>query len=95
VERENGIVIYDEPLVATKEINGLKQIGVPATNIATNELNNKQVANLVMLGAAVGITEMVTKDALTSAIEKNVPGRFKALNLKAVELGLNWGGWNK
>jgi len=90
VKRDNGIVIYDEPLVSTKEINGLKQIGVPATNIATKELNNKQVANLVILGAAVGITKIVTKDALISAIEKNVPERFKTLNLKAVELGLNW-----
>jgi len=95
VGSENGIVIYDKPLVSTKEINGLKQIGVPATNIATNELNNKQVANLVILGAAVGITKIVTKDALISAIEKNVPERFKTLNLKAVELGLSWEDKNK
>ncbi len=95
VGSKNGIVIYDEPLVSTKEINGLKQIGVPATNIATNELSNKQVANLVILGAAVGITKIVTKDALISAIENNVPERFKTLNLKAVELGLNWEDKNK
>lgn len=92
VEKKNGIVIYDEPMVSTKEINGLKQIGIPATNIAAKELNNKQVANMVILGVAVGITKIVTKGALTSAIEKNVPERFKALNLRAVELGLNWEG---
>ncbi|GAG94886.1 unnamed protein product [marine sediment metagenome] len=90
VESEKGIVIYDDPLVSTKEINGLKQIGIPATNIAATELNNKQVANMVILGIAVGITKIVTKGALISAVEKNVPERFKALNLKAVELGLNW-----
>ena len=90
VGSENGIVIYDKPLVSTKEINGLKQIGIPATNIAATELNNKQVANMVILGIAVGITKIVTKGALISAVEKNVPERFKTLNLKAVELGLNW-----
>ena len=92
VEREKGIVIYDEQLVSTKEINGLKQIGIPATNIAVKELNNKLVANMVILGVAVEITKMVSKDALISAIEKNVPERFKVLNLKAVELGFNRGG---
>jgi len=95
VDRENGMVIYDEPLVSVKEINGLKQIGVPATNIATTELNNKQVANLVILSAVVEITKIVTRDALISAIEKNVPERFKALNLKAVEFGFKWGAGKK
>ena len=95
VGSENGIVIYDKPLVSTKEINGLKQIGIPATNIAATELNNKQVANMVILGIAVGITKIVTKGALISAVEKNVPERFKTLNLKAVELGLNWEDKNK
>ena len=49
------------------------------------------MANLVILGVAVGITKIVTKGALISAIEEKVPERFKVLNLKAVELGLNWG----
>ena len=89
---ENGIVIYDEPMVSTKEISGLKQIGVPATSVATKELDNKLVANMLILGVAVGITKIVTKGALISAIEENVPERFKALNLRAVELGLNWEG---
>jgi len=92
VNRGNGIVIYDEPMVSTKKINGLKQIGIPATNTAVKELNNKQVANMLILGVAVGITKIVTKGALISAIEENVPERFKALNLRAVELGLNWEG---
>jgi len=88
---ENGMVIYDEQTVSIKAINGLKQIGIPATNLATKELNNKQVANMVILGTAVEITKIVTDDALISAIEENVPERFKALNLKAVKLGFKLG----
>jgi len=87
VEGENGLVIYDEQMVSIKEISGLKQIGIPATNIATKELNNKQMANMVILGAAVEISKIVSKDALISAVEKNVSKRFKVLNLKAVKLG--------
>jgi len=87
VEKGAGIVIYDEQIVSTKEISGLKQIGVPVTNTAIRELNSKLVANIVILGAAVGITKIVNRDALISAIEKNVPERFKVLNLEAVKLG--------
>jgi len=91
VERENGIVIYEQQMVSTKEISGLKQIGIPAVNTAIKELNNNQVANVVMLGAVTEITKIVSRDALISAIEKNVRARFKALNLKAVELGFKLG----
>jgi 2-oxoglutarate ferredoxin oxidoreductase subunit gamma len=91
-KRENGIVLYDEQMVAIRETDHLKQIGIPATEIASTELDNKQVANMVILGAVVGITRMVTREALISAIEENVPQRFKALNVKAAELGLYWAG---
>lgn len=87
VEGENGLVIYDEQMVSIKDISGLKQIGIPATNIATKELNNKQMANMVILGAAVETSNIVTKDALISAVEENVSERFKVLNLEAIELG--------
>ncbi len=92
IRPEGGIVIYDEQMVATKEISGLKQIAVAATNTAIRELNSRQVANIVILSAAVAITGMVSRDALTAAIEKNIPERFRALNLKAVELGFKLGG---
>ena len=69
----------------------MKQVGVPATGTAIKELNNKQVSNIVMLGAAAVKTKMVSKDALISAIDKNVAARFKDLNLKAVDLGFKLG----
>lgn len=91
VETETGIVIYDEQMVPAKEISGLEHLGVPATSMAIKELNNKLVANIIILGAAVEITKIVTKGALVAAIEKNVPERFKVLNLEAVELGFSLG----
>jgi len=87
----SGIVIYDERLVSVQEIDSLKQVGVSATELAIKELGSKQVANIVMLGAAVVMTKIVSEDALISAIDKNVPARFKDLNLKAVNLGLKLG----
>ncbi len=93
VNSENGIVIYDERLVSVQEIDKLNQVGVSATDLAIRELGSKQVANIVMLGAVVVMTKMVSKDALISAIDKNVTARFKDLNLKAVDLGFKLGKW--
>ena len=91
VNSENGMVIYDPQMVDAREIPGLKQVGIQATSTAIKELDNKQVSNIVMLGAAVEITGIVSREALIAAIEKNVKDRFKELNLKAVELGFALG----
>lgn len=91
VNPQDGIVIYDERLVSVRETDNLKQVGVSATELAIEELGSKQVANIVMLGAAAVKTKMVSKDALISAIAKNVAARFKDLNLKAVDLGFKLG----
>ena len=91
VNSEGGIVIYDEHLVSAREIGNLKQIGISATGGAIKELKSKQVANIVILGAAVEVSGVVNKNALTAAMEKNIPEKFKALNLKAVELGFKLG----
>ncbi|MCL0059567.1 2-oxoacid:acceptor oxidoreductase family protein [Dehalococcoidia bacterium] len=89
--RDGETVIYDEQMVCTKEISGLRQLGFPAGSVATKELENKLVANMVILGIVAEVTRIVSRNALLSAIEKNVPERFRALNLRAAELGLALG----
>lgn len=87
---ENGLVIYDEQ-VSINEIGHLEQVGIPATSVATRELNNKQVANIIILGAAVEMTRIVSREALVAAIEGNVQAKLQALDLKALELGFKLG----
>ncbi len=91
VKREEGIVIYDERFVSPKEIKDLKHVSVPATKAAIEELNSQLVANVVILGAVVEITKVVTKEALKSAVAEIVPERLRELNLKAVNLGFKLG----
>ena len=91
VKGDSGIVIYDEQMISPRDINGLKQIGISATDAAIKKVNNKQVANVVILGAAVEITKVVTRDALVAAIEGNVKQKFRESNLKAVNTGFKLG----
>ena len=91
VNQQTGLVIYDKQFVAPKEISGLKQIGIPATEVAVKEHGNKQVANIILLGAIVEITNLLDKDDLKTAIEEGVKERFRELNLKAVDTGFRLG----
>jgi 2-oxoglutarate ferredoxin oxidoreductase subunit gamma len=92
---ENAVIIYDDEMVAPRSVEKVMQIGVAATSQAIRELNQKQSANIVILGAAAAITGMVTKDALIAAISENVSGRFKDLNVRALELGYRLGNERK
>lgn len=91
IAESESIVIYDDMLVTPKNIEEVTQIGISATNSAITDLNNKQVANIVMLCASMAITKIVSKQAIISSIKNNVEARFMELNLKAVEVGYNLG----
>ena len=91
VSGKDSLVVYDDQMVELKDTKGAKQIAIPATKIAIHELNRKQVANIIILGASVAITGIVSKQALVSSITENVEERFRELNLKALEIGYNLG----
>lgn len=88
---KGALVIYDDLMIKPSHLRGVQQIGVPATNTAIHELESKQVANMVMLGAFVAITRIVNRQALISSIIENVAERFRDLNIKALEVGYKLG----
>jgi 2-oxoglutarate ferredoxin oxidoreductase subunit gamma len=91
VAEKGAMVIYDDPMVQPFAVRGVQQIGVPATNTAIHELETKQVANMVMLGASVAITRIVNRQSLVSSIIENVAEEFRDLNVKALEVGYKLG----
>jgi len=91
VAEKGALVIYDDLMVQPSDLRGVQQIGVPATNTAIHELESKQVANMVMLGASVAITRIVKRQALISSIIENVAERFRDVNVKALEVGFKLG----
>jgi 2-oxoglutarate ferredoxin oxidoreductase subunit gamma len=88
---EGAFIIYDDEMVFPRSLDKVMQIGIPATSQAIKELNQKQSANIVILGACAAITGMVTKKALIAAIAENVSDRFRESNIKALELGFRLG----
>lgn len=91
--KPGGSVFIDSTLVncGEKFRGGISYYSIPATQLATdNEM--KGMANIIMLGKLLKITELTGMETVKTAMEKVVPANKKhliALNLKAVELGLN------
>ncbi|MFP4185849.1 MAG: 2-oxoacid:acceptor oxidoreductase family protein [Thermoplasmata archaeon] len=85
---EKGTLMIDTGLVETSREDTM---GLPATDIAENDIGIRQVANIVMLGYFTSMTGFVTKDSMKEAVEKLVPEGTEEKNLKAFELGYERG----
>lgn len=85
--KKNSVLLYDEELVQlNKKATHTRRSGIPSTRIA-EELGNKVVANIVMLGFLVGATEVVSYEAMEKAVTDSVPRKFLDLNMKALRKG--------
>jgi len=88
---ETGLIVYDDAQVTPDKGLAVKQIGIPATDRAIKDLASKQVANIVLLGALIEITGIVSDGAMEKAVERHVGERFRRLNLEALQCGRELG----
>lgn len=86
-----GLLIIDEDLVKARKPRGkVKMLSMPATRFA-EELGNRIIANVVMLGFFTAVTGVVSKEAMEKALPGSVPDRFLELNKKAFGRGYEFG----
>lgn len=91
----NTLFVYDDGFnVDPEELpQEAKQIiGLPAITTANEELHPR-VFNVIIMGAVIGLTNMVTFDAAKNALEHKLSHKFennpdlRELNFKALEIG--------
>jgi 2-oxoglutarate ferredoxin oxidoreductase subunit gamma len=82
----DALMLVDTTLVHSRP--KCRCIEIPATQEAKQTLGRDIVANIVMLGALVSATHVVSEMALEKAILDSVPKGTEALNQKAMKLGL-------
>jgi 2-oxoglutarate ferredoxin oxidoreductase subunit gamma len=87
--RKDTVIVIDPDLVPKHNI-GLSVYKVKAQKIA-EELGNKIVTNIVMVGASTSIFGILEPEAVKKSVLDSVPSRFKDLNEKAFEKGLEAG----
>ena len=88
---KNGILIIDEGLVKSRPArDSIKMYSIQSTRIA-EELGNRIIGNLVMLGFFTAITKVVSAYAMKKALPGLVPDRFIDLNIKGFDRGYEYG----
>ncbi len=83
---DNAVMVLDSSLVHSRP--KCRYIEIPATREAKETLKRDIVANIVMLGALVATTKVVSDSALEKAILDSVPKGTEALNTKAMKKGI-------
>lgn len=86
---EDAVMLIDTDLVHSRP--QCRYIEIPATSEAKNTLGRVIVANIVMLGALVKTTGIVSPDAMEKAVLDSVPKGTEELNLKALKRGFELG----
>ena len=87
--RDDTIIIIDPDLVPKHDI-GRPIYKVRVQKIA-EDLGNKIVTNIAMVGAIAGLFELLDKEAVRKAVADSVPKRFLELNMNAFERGYEAG----
>ena len=89
--RNGGILIVDIDLVHTNNPDpDVTTYQVPATRFA-EELGNKMMANIVMLGFLSAAYNLVSTKAIREAVLASVPEATKEINLQAFNRGIEYG----
>jgi 2-oxoglutarate ferredoxin oxidoreductase subunit gamma len=86
--KSKGLLVIDSDLVKGAKPGDYEILAIPATSIADKEMGNIVVANLVVLGALVRKTGLLSVEAMEKAIEVSVPRKAIMLNLNAFRRGL-------
>jgi len=87
---ENGVVIIDPAFI--KEIpkgNHLKLVEVPSAKLA-DEIGSRLAANMIILGAVVALTSVISEESLNKAIKDNTPPASHQMNISGMRAGIEY-----
>jgi 2-oxoglutarate ferredoxin oxidoreductase subunit gamma len=75
-----GVLIVNSS-IAKQEVTrtDIRSLRIPATDLARDEFQDERMANMILLGALVEITGVVTLDSVLRALKKNLPERRQHL----------------
>ena len=91
--KADAVLVYEEELVLPDERlpEGVKTFGIPGTRLAEEEMGRRIVFNMVMCGFFGAVTGIIDANAMREAVKDSVPGGTESFNIKAFDLGFNYG----
>ncbi len=88
VIRPGGILLTDSRYVEVTRKVDAKQIELPMYDSVMEKIGKPVVFNICVLGALIGITEVIKPKSVMAAVADRVPKDFVELNNRAFDLGL-------
>lgn len=87
--REGGYLLVDKHFCNRDDRipEGVKSYALPIIDVANNVLNNPLCANVVSLGAIIGLTNVVSMEAAKKALADNFKPKLVPMNIDALECG--------
>ena len=82
-----GSLVVDSTFVRELKETKAKLIALPITRAAKEKLGRDMFANIIALGAIVGITGTVSRDSLVAAVLARVPKGTEDKNRQAIDIG--------
>ncbi|MDA3897540.1 MAG: 2-oxoacid:acceptor oxidoreductase family protein [Desulfobacteraceae bacterium] len=89
--RPGGILLTDSRYVQLTRKVDAKQVELPMYDQVMEKIGKPVVFNICVLGALIGITEVIKPKSVIAAIADHVPKDFVDLNNQAFDLGLALG----
>ncbi len=89
--RPGGTLLTDKRFVQTTRKVDAKQIELPMYDTVMEKIGKPVVFNICVLGALIGITEVLQPQSVMAAVADRVPKDFLTMNNRAFDLGLGMG----
>lgn len=87
-----GLILINSSLIDVKPSRrDVRSLEIPVDQLAMQKFGNSRVANMILLGAFIEITQAVSVDSVMGALKKVLPEHrhnLIPLNRQAVELGI-------
>ncbi len=89
--RPGGLLIMDTRYVKPQLKVDARQRELPMYETVMDQIGKPIVFNICMLGAVVGLTQLVRPESIMKVLEQRIPSGFLDMNRQALELGLELG----
>lgn len=88
IVRPGGLLITDPRFVETQKKVDAQQRELPMYRTVMDTIGKPIVFNICMLGAVVGLTDIVKSESIMKVLEKRIPESFLEMNREALNLGM-------
>ncbi|MCP4721156.1 MAG: 2-oxoacid:ferredoxin oxidoreductase subunit gamma [Desulfobacteraceae bacterium] len=89
--RPGGLLLMDSKYVTIEKKVDAKHIALPMYETVMEKIKKPIVFNICMLGALIGISQLVKPESILKVLETTIPKDFMDMNKKALDLGIQMG----